>query len=114
MINSCVLSGSGENLEEACVREVHEEVGVDITNVRYHSSQFWPKPSVLMAGYMAEASSSQQLVVDIKELETARWFDRSEIVDMLVHEHIEHLSVPPAAALSHQLIKSWILNSAFM
>jgi len=95
------------------VREVYEEVGVNITNVRYHSSQFWPKPSVLMAGFMAEASSMQQLVVDSNELESARWFDRSEVVSMLVHKHPEHLSVPPAAAIAHQLIKSWILDSAF-
>lgn len=95
------------------MREVYEEVGLSVTNVRYHSSQFWPKPSVLMAGYMAKASSSQQLVVDVTELESARWFDRSEVVDMLVHEHDEHLFIPPATALAHQLIKSWVLDSAF-
>jgi len=95
------------------VREAYEEVGVDVTDVRYHSSQFWPKPSVLMAGFTAVASSSQPLTVDSRELETARWFDRSEVVDMLVHEHPEHLALPPAAALSHRLIKSWVLDSAF-
>jgi len=96
------------------VREVHEEVGVDVTDLRYHSSQFWPKPSCLMAGYTAVASSAQQLVVDGKELESARWFDRSEVVDMLVHEHSGHLLLPPVTTLSHRLIKSWVLDSAFL
>jgi len=104
---------SGESLEEACVREVREEVGVDITHLRYHTSQFWPKPSSLMAGYMAVASTQQRLVVDTRELEMARWFDRSEVVDMLVHEHSDQLSLPPAATLSHRLIKSWVQDSAF-
>jgi len=96
------------------VREVHEEVGIDITDLRYHSSQFWPKPSSLMAGYMAMASSTQRLVLDRKELESAQWFDRSEVVKMLIDEHSEHLLLPPATTLSHKLIKSWVLESAFM
>ena len=95
------------------MREVREEVGVDVTHLRYHSSQFWPKPSCLMAGYVAVASSSQRLVVDRKELESARWFDRSEVVDMLVDEHSEQLLLPPVTTLSHKLIKSWVLDSAF-
>ena len=95
------------------MREVYEEVGIDVTNIRYHSSQFWPKPSVLVAGYITEASSAQLLVVDNNELESARWFDRSEVVDMLVHEHDSCLFLPPAAALAHQLVKSWVLDSAF-
>ena len=95
------------------MREVYEEVGVDVTSVRYHSSQFWPKPSVLLAGYIATASSAQPLAVDSSELELARWFDRSEVVDMMMREHAERLTLPPASVLSHQLIKSWILDSAF-
>jgi len=95
------------------VREVSEEVGVNIADVRYHGSQFWPRPSVLMAGFAARASHSQPLVVDSGELETARWFDRSEVVDMLMHDHADRLFLPPPAALAHQLVKSWILDSAF-
>jgi len=109
-VNCCAL---GESLEEACVREVHEEVGIDVTHLRYHSSQFWPKPSCLMAGFVAMASSSQRLVVDTNELESARWFDRSEVVDMLVHEHPNHLLLPPPTALSYKLIKSLVIDSAF-
>ena len=95
------------------MREVREEVGIHITRPRYRSSQFWPKPSCLMAGFTAVASVSQPLIVDGRELESARWFDRSEVVDMLVHEHTEQLLLPPTTALSHQLIKSWVLDSAF-
>lgn len=107
---------TGETLEEACVREVHEELGIDIDleTLRYHSSQSWPGPSVLMVGYIGRTSNDgQEIVIDTKELRSARWFDRSELVDMLVHEHPDKLFVPPREAIAHQLLKSWVMQTAF-
>lgn len=63
----------GESLEEAVVREVREETGVEVTDVRYVGSQCWPFPSQLMAGFTAEFSGGE-IRVDTAELEDARWF----------------------------------------
>jgi NAD+ diphosphatase len=63
----------GECLEECVVREVKEETGILVKNIRYVGSQSWPFPSQLMAGFTAEYESGE-IVVDTKELEDARWF----------------------------------------
>lgn len=63
----------GECLEEAVVREVREEVGVEITDLRYLGSQNWPFPSQLMAGFTARFTGGD-VRVQFDELEDARWF----------------------------------------
>ena len=63
----------GECLEEAAVREVREETGVRVGNLRYVGSQCWPFPSQLMAGFIADYVDGE-LQVDRQELEDARWF----------------------------------------
>ena len=63
----------GESLEECAIREVKEETGIDICNVRYVGSQNWPFPAQLMAGFVAEYASGE-IRVDTRELEDARWF----------------------------------------
>ncbi|HCX88292.1 MAG TPA: NADH pyrophosphatase, partial [Gammaproteobacteria bacterium] len=61
--------------EQAVVREVAEETGIDVTAVRYHSSQPWPFPGSLMLGYHAEAGSDHISLND-RELDDALWLDR--------------------------------------
>jgi len=63
----------GECLEEAAVREIDEETGVRVKNLRYVGSQCWPFPSQLMAGFVADYAGGE-LVVDYGELADARWF----------------------------------------
>jgi len=63
----------GECLEEAASREVLEETGVRVKNIRYMGSQSWPFPSQLMAGFTADYAGGE-VVVEEKELEDARWF----------------------------------------
>jgi NAD+ diphosphatase len=63
----------GESLEECAIREVKEETGIDILNVRYVGSQNWPFPAQLMAGFVAEYAGGE-ISVDHNELEDARWF----------------------------------------
>lgn len=63
----------GESLEECAQREVKEETGIEITNIRYVGSQNWPFPSQLMAGFVADWAGGE-IVVDREELEDARWF----------------------------------------
>ncbi len=71
----------GESLEECAIREVKEETGIDICNVRYLGSQNWPFPAQLMAGFVADYAGGE-IVVDPHELEDARWFSRHELPDL--------------------------------
>ena len=64
----------GESLEACVEREVQEEVGLCIKNIRYFSSQSWPFPSNLMLGFFAEYDSGD-IRVDQDELEDAQWFN---------------------------------------
>ncbi|XP_071168626.1 NAD-capped RNA hydrolase NUDT12-like isoform X4 [Mytilus edulis] len=97
----------GETIEDTCRREVHEESGIEVGRVDYHSSQPWPFPASLMLGCLAYAKT-EQLKVDEDELEDARWFRRPELVQMLTRQHPEGLFVPPEQAIAHQIIKSWV------
>ena len=63
----------GECLEETAAREVREETGVQVANVRYLGSQCWPFPSQLMCGFVADYVDGE-LTVDTRELVDARWF----------------------------------------
>ena len=63
----------GESLEECAIREVREETGIEINNVRYVGSQNWPFPAQLMAGFVADYVAGD-IQVDLNELEDARWF----------------------------------------
>lgn len=64
---------AGESIEEAVHREVKEEVGIEIKNLRYFGSQSWPFPDSLMIGFTADYASGE-IVIDKKELESADWY----------------------------------------
>ncbi|GAB4172860.1 MAG: NAD(+) diphosphatase [Geothermobacteraceae bacterium] len=71
----------GECLEETVVREVREETGVEVGNIRYIGSQSWPFPSQLMVGFVAEALT-EDITVETTELEDARWFGVDDLPDL--------------------------------
>jgi NAD+ diphosphatase len=64
---------NGESLEGCVAREIKEEVGVDVSDVRYVGSQNWPFPSQMMIGFVATYAGGD-VVIDREELEDARWF----------------------------------------
>jgi NAD+ diphosphatase len=95
----------GENIEEACARELAEEAGLRARRVRYHSTQPWPYPSSLMIGLLAEVEDDEG-APDQTELSEVRWFNRSEARDLLAGK-VEDAFAPPPLAIAHQLIKAW-------
>ena len=93
----------GESLEEAVAREVFEESGVKVGEVRYMASQPWPFPSSLMLGFHAEAEA-MDLNIDPKELEDARWMTREQI------DRIEDfdMELPRRDSIAWRLVKAWM------
>jgi NAD+ diphosphatase len=90
----------GESLEDAVVREVAEETGVAVFEIRYHSSQPWPFPASLMVGFVARCAPDALIQVG-GELEAARWFTRAEIKGGAA-------GLPPAHSISYRLIADWL------
>ena len=95
----------GETMEQAVAREVLEETGITVGKVHYIASQPWPFPSSLMIGCVAEAENST-IIVDEKELETARWFDFADVRLMLAHKHPSGMHASHPWAIAHVVIKA--------
>ena len=98
----------GEAIEEAVAREVMEEAGIRVRNVRYHSSQPWPFPSSLMIGCLAEAATTD-IHMDDEEMTDVRWFARAEVIRALEGRSAE-LTVPGPIAIAHHLIRAWAMG----
>jgi len=85
----------GETLEEAIHREVREETGIEVTNIRYMGSEPWPFPNSLMIGFVADYAGGD-IVIDNNEITSADWFDR---------DHLPEL--PSPMSISRALINWW-------
>jgi NAD+ diphosphatase len=100
-----VLAGfvePGESLEDALIREVHEESGLRIRECEYHSSQPWPFPSSLMLGFTA--STDDPTLALGAELEHAAWFTPRELEAAVASGAIR---LPPPVSVSARLIEDW-------
>ncbi len=86
----------GESLEQTIAREIREEVGVEVDNLRYFGSQPWPFPNSLMIGFRADYAGGE-ITVDPEELEDAGWF------------HVDELpQLPSEISIARALIEAWI------
>ena len=71
----------GETLEECVHREIFEEVGIKVKNLKYFGSQPWPFPNSLMIGFTAEYESGE-ISVDGKEIAEAGWYDANNMPEL--------------------------------
>jgi NAD+ diphosphatase len=90
----------GESLEHAVVREVAEEVGLAVSDIRYVGSQPWPFPSSLMLGFTARATYAE-LHPDPAELAEAYWFTRADI-------RAGTAGLPPRVSIASWLLSGWL------
>ncbi|MEE3321156.1 MAG: NAD(+) diphosphatase [Pseudomonadota bacterium] len=89
---------AGESAEQALVREVREETGVEVGRLSYLGSQSWPFPHSLMLAFHAEYAGGD-IVIDDDEIVAADWF------------HYESLPfIPPPGSIARTLIDSWVTN----
>ncbi len=95
-----VLAGfvePGESLEETVMREVREEVGIEVKDIRYFGSQPWPFPNSLMIGFTATYASGD-IVIEPQELVEAGWFSKHNLPQ-----------IPPKLSIARKLIDSFVL-----
>ena len=99
----------GESLEQALEREVFEEVGIKVKNIKYFNSQPWPFPASLMLGFFAEAVNDQ-MKIDYDEIEDAHWFSINELKS-LQHPSIRGgFKLPRVDSIARRLVDTWINN----
>ncbi|HEY3957292.1 MAG TPA: NAD(+) diphosphatase [Streptosporangiaceae bacterium] len=94
----------GESAEQAVVREVAEETGIVVDEVRYLGSQPWPMPQSLMLGFWARASGDQPIRVDAEEIVEAHWFSRDDLREAMASGQIR---LPPPVSIAHRIIEAW-------
>ena len=86
----------GESAEDTVHREIHEESGVTVEDLRYQGSQSWPFPHSLMLGYLARYRGGE-LVREEEELEDLAWFRRDALP-----------RIPPPVTIARTLIDAWL------
>ena len=94
----------GESLEDAVKREMLEEVGLEVNNIRYVASQPWPFPSAVMLGFYAQ-TNSLDLELDREEVQEARWFTAQDIKNLVAQNQ---LILSREDSIARYLIQNWV------
>lgn len=89
----------GESAEQTVHREIREEVGLEVTNLKYFGSQSWPFPDSFMIAFTADYLRGE-IQIDPNELEEARWFHRDQLP-----------LLPPPSTLSRKLIDDFVIRT---
>ncbi|MEW6991053.1 NAD(+) diphosphatase [Colwelliaceae bacterium 6441] len=98
----------GESLEQAVIREVHEEVGLEVKEVEYMASQPWAFPNSLMIGFYVKAKSNT-ITIDTEELTNASWFTVEEVKSFSDWgEENNNIQIPRKESISRCLIEHWL------
>jgi NAD+ diphosphatase len=103
---------AGESFEACVVREINEEVGLSVTDVRYLGSQPWPFPRSLMVGFHAIGDPEQEFSFNDGEIAEAGWFTRAEVRDALENgdwssDSASRLLLPGSISIAREIIESW-------
>ncbi|NDL67739.1 NAD(+) diphosphatase [Anaerotalea alkaliphila] len=85
-----------ETFEECAAREIREEVGVEVENIRYFGSQTWPFPHSIMVGMVADHAGGE-IVPDGEEIDDARWFGKDDLPNL-----------PPKVSIARKMIDAWL------
>lgn len=95
---------TGESFEQCVSREVQEEAGVYVSDVKYLGSQPWPFPASLMIAFEATIVDPENAKPDGQEIEEIRWFDRDSIVEEIM---AGELLLPPKISVARAMIEAW-------
>ena len=104
---------AGESFESCVVREVAEEIGLTVSDVRYLGSQPWPFPRSLMVGFHAIGDPEQEFVFSDGEIAEADWFTRAEVRAALSDgdwssDSTSRLLLPGSISIAREIIESWV------
>ena len=92
----------GESLEDAVVREVYEEVQLQLEDIRYVSSQPWPFPASAMCGFYAEAVDRNSGISE--EVDEARWFTVESLTQAIIADEVR---LSPPVSIAFRLLADW-------
>jgi NAD+ diphosphatase len=105
---------AGESFETCVAREIAEEIGLSVRDVRYLGSQPWPFPRSLMVGFHAEADPAQEFSFNDGEITEARWFTREQVRAALAEgdwtsaaSSASELLLPGSVSIAREIIESW-------
>jgi NAD+ diphosphatase len=103
---------AGESFESCVTREIVEEIGLTVTDVRYLGSQPWPFPRSLMVGFHAIGDPEQEFSFNDGEIAEAAWFTRAEIREALEvgdwsSDSPSRLLLPGSISIAREIIESW-------
>ncbi|BBX83759.1 NAD(+) diphosphatase [Mycolicibacterium aubagnense] len=103
---------AGESFESCVVREISEEIGLTVTDVKYLGSQPWPFPRSLMVGFHAIGDPEQPFSFNDGEIAEADWFTRAEVREALEHgdwnsASDSRLLLPGSISIAREIIESW-------